>query len=234
MTRIALKLVAILTGLFVLPLVLLRAQPYDSQMLRAFLLPPADCAAPCFLGVRPGITTLVDAQVILAAHPWIDHIAATNVEHIYRAELAPAFPLWRSGASSPLLRIEDDVVTWVFWQANSVSRGDLRLALGAPSTIRVIHDSIEGSLPLLFMYSEYHLWVVSPLFTCALNQRSFWRGVSAWQGIYIGEVDTVNSFFGQSSIGATLPSTAMLPVTWIDDLPLARWVYDLRRMDRCA
>jgi hypothetical protein len=72
MTRTIPKLAVSLLGLFVLPLFVIRAQPYDQTRhdpaLRAFLMPPEDCAAPCFLGIQPGITTLEQAATILEQH----------------------------------------------------------------------------------------------------------------------------------------------------------------------
>ncbi len=55
----------LLSGLFLLPVLLIRAQPYDDGGLRAFLTPPEDCPAPCFMGIRPGVTTTEEALEIL-------------------------------------------------------------------------------------------------------------------------------------------------------------------------
>lgn len=49
---------------------LIRAQPYDDTALRTLLFPP-DCSLPCFLGIRPGITTAEEAVAILSDHPWV-------------------------------------------------------------------------------------------------------------------------------------------------------------------
>jgi hypothetical protein len=60
--------------LFALTLGALLAQPRDDTAMRAFFAPPQDCATPCFLGIRPDVTTYDQALAILRAQPWIDTI----------------------------------------------------------------------------------------------------------------------------------------------------------------
>lgn len=67
MTRLAL-LVAV--GCLV-SVLLIHAQSYNDSELRAFLTPPEGCPAPCFLGIRPGLTTAAEAITMLEAHEWI-------------------------------------------------------------------------------------------------------------------------------------------------------------------
>lgn len=52
------RLAVSLTLLLVTPILLIRARPYDASPIRDALLPPAGCAAPCFMGLRVGQTTL--------------------------------------------------------------------------------------------------------------------------------------------------------------------------------
>lgn len=51
-----------------------RARPYSSEAVRALLDAPADCAAPCWSGIRPGVTKIEDAVALLKANPWVDEI----------------------------------------------------------------------------------------------------------------------------------------------------------------
>ena len=48
-------------------LMFVHQQPDQLSDLQDFLLPPADCAVPCFLGIRPGVTSLVAAIEALRA-----------------------------------------------------------------------------------------------------------------------------------------------------------------------
>src|SRR5688572_3629883 len=68
--RFALALTTLFTGL----LGAIHLQPYDDSDVRAFVAPPQDCAAPCFMGIRPGETTVGEAVDILWAHPWVDQV----------------------------------------------------------------------------------------------------------------------------------------------------------------
>lgn len=71
MTRTYFKLMLPLMLSGVLALLLVRAMPYDDTTLRAFLTPPMDCAAPCFMGIQLGVTTIDEAVVLLEAHEWV-------------------------------------------------------------------------------------------------------------------------------------------------------------------
>ena len=64
----------VLTLLFAACLGLIRAQPYHDSELRAFVTPPDGCPMPCFLGIRPGVTTADEALAILEAHEWVGEV----------------------------------------------------------------------------------------------------------------------------------------------------------------
>lgn len=71
MITIACKLVVLCMGLFLLPLTLIHSQPYDAWALTSLLTPAHDCPTPCFLGVRPGETTVNTAGRLLQSDPAI-------------------------------------------------------------------------------------------------------------------------------------------------------------------
>lgn len=218
MLRVWLRLIGFLTAVWALPILILRAQPYKAGDLRAFLTPPAGCPAPCFLGVQPGITRLDEAQIILEAHPWIARVEPDRVAGIYRAILSPETELAQRGAPAPLLQVDSGVVRWIFWNPHMVTRGELRLALGPPETIRVVHDHVYGSVPLLLLYPQYDLRVISPLYICTLSQARFWNSQDDWNGIYIGDAGDANHNFGVSNTGQLLPSSDIEPVAWLHNL----------------
>lgn len=74
MIRLLTRPLLLLTISLVLPVMLIRAQPYDDSELRAFLTPHEDCPAPCFMGMRPGMTTAQEAVAILNEHEWVGEI----------------------------------------------------------------------------------------------------------------------------------------------------------------
>jgi hypothetical protein len=70
MTAVFTKTSLILLALFAGLVGLIRAQPHDDNQLGAILRPPSGCPMPCFLGIRPGVTTVDEAVAILEAQPW--------------------------------------------------------------------------------------------------------------------------------------------------------------------
>lgn len=82
LTRLTLKLALIPTLIFAALISLIRAQPYDDSELREFLTPPQGCPAPCFMGIRPGVTTVDEAVAILERHEWVGQIAFSNYRNM--------------------------------------------------------------------------------------------------------------------------------------------------------
>jgi hypothetical protein len=65
-----------LTLLLSVSIAVIRAHPYDDIAMRAFLVPSLECPMPCFLGIRPGATTVEEAHSILAHCRTIQAIVA--------------------------------------------------------------------------------------------------------------------------------------------------------------
>src|SRR5690349_20269941 len=70
MTHLYLRLTLFPIALITVALLLIHAQPYDDHDLREILLPEG-CPAPCFMGIRPGVTTADEAAAILKSSKWI-------------------------------------------------------------------------------------------------------------------------------------------------------------------
>ena len=80
-------------------LMLISAQPYDNHELRRVLLPD-DCSMPCFIGIRPGVTTVEDTVKLLAASKWvgeIDNDIIDNQQGFIRWDWSDQKPSWISG-----------------------------------------------------------------------------------------------------------------------------------------
>lgn len=65
------RFVLSLTLCFTIGLLALRVQTVDDADLRALLLPPAGCPAPCFMNVRPGETDGNTALDSITRHQWV-------------------------------------------------------------------------------------------------------------------------------------------------------------------
>src|ERR1041385_6114371 len=71
MTHVYLRFTLIPIALFTAVLLLIHAQLYDDHKLRELLLPDG-CPAPCFMGIRPGVTTMDEVPRILEKSGWIE------------------------------------------------------------------------------------------------------------------------------------------------------------------
>lgn len=91
MIALLLRCAALLTVLSMLALGAILGQPRDDAAMRAFFT-PQDCAAPCFLGIRPGVTREDEALAILRSQPWIDALQqnADSVTWVWNGK-QPAF-----------------------------------------------------------------------------------------------------------------------------------------------
>lgn len=69
-----LRPILFLSGIFTLGLLMLRLLPYSDSDLRPLFVPD-DCAQPCFMGIRPGETTIAEAVALLESHAWVGEIS---------------------------------------------------------------------------------------------------------------------------------------------------------------
>ncbi len=77
MTRLILLPVALLLFVFAGLVGVIRAGASDAHALDALIAPSEEFppqAQPCFMGLRPGVTSVAEAFRILETHPWVDEI----------------------------------------------------------------------------------------------------------------------------------------------------------------
>jgi hypothetical protein len=67
--RFVVLVIPVLTAMAALP----RVRPYDDSAFRAFFMPPG-CELPCFMGIRPGETTVAEAITLLQNHQWVRRV----------------------------------------------------------------------------------------------------------------------------------------------------------------
>lgn len=136
------RAVLLLSLLLMLPIVFIRAQHYDNTALRTALIPPEGCPAPCFLGIRPGVTSGSEALDILRDHDWVRWAwerrtlstgAGSDVLLLWRWDsAAPDFI--RGSEGDPVAVVTNGIVESIHFTSN-VSFGDLTLAFGAPDEV---------------------------------------------------------------------------------------------------
>ncbi len=72
--QLFLRLVLILNVVLALPIFIIRAQPRPEQASLDLPVSIEDCLQPCFLGIRPGVTTVDEAMSILQSHEWVQSV----------------------------------------------------------------------------------------------------------------------------------------------------------------
>lgn len=177
-TYLLLRLTLVLCGLLTALVVLIRAQPYDDAELRAFLTPPDGCPMPCFMSIRPGVTTADEAVAILEVHEWVGHMKVyiDRTGHIYLLQWS-----W-SGAQPPLIdgsklayiSVRQDTVRSLTAETR-IAFGDLWLALGKPDIGRM--GSTGGQPPFLIQSAGYRgsSLGVQSMIPCPVHLHDFFQ-----------------------------------------------------------
>jgi len=133
------KSALILTLLFTLSIALIRAQRYDNQELRAFLI-PSDCLSPCWQGIRPGETNVFGVMELLKANKWVSSIHYENY-----STFSNGYIRWNwSGLQPSLILVGDSTNLWFdnniaqnFYVETQVNFGDIWLLLGKPDWFNI-------------------------------------------------------------------------------------------------
>lgn len=134
---------------------------------------------PCFMGIRPGVTTGYDALELLRINNWVRYIQNINVATGTRTfsgsiswEWSGRQPTWIDPQHDSWLWMGENHVEYIAIRAR-VSLGDIWLAYGAPTSGTVFSDA-DARLPTLYyeaIYPRQHILVtiggVCPL-------RNYW------------------------------------------------------------
>ena len=158
-----------LTLLAMIPISLIRAQPYDDAGLGALLLPATQCAQRCWLGIQPRVTTAVEAQAILQQLEPVrelDQNIGDALGQIY----------WRWQRSSGFISPDIDELAYI-WLENNVVRNvylpgfrsfaEVYLALGPPEKVYIFRDNLLGGRQMVYLaLYPRDMYVASPI-SCA-------------------------------------------------------------------
>ncbi len=113
-----LKCVPLLTFIFAALVGLIRARPYDDSELHAILVPSDGCALPCFMGIRPGLTSRQEAIAILRAHPWVGETSMESAQLAMTSAITWRWsglqPSFINGSSGGELRTAGNMVTAIY------------------------------------------------------------------------------------------------------------------------
>lgn len=103
-------LMLIPTILFTAILLIIHAQPYDDHELRQLLLPEG-CPAPCFMGIRPGVTSMKEAVRLLRSNDWVRDLQPFNFCNASHCKVKAYEIIWSDKAPSWLSRLVPAEIT---------------------------------------------------------------------------------------------------------------------------
>jgi hypothetical protein len=159
MMRFYLKFTLVSFILLSAVMVLIRAQPYDDHELRALLLPEG-CEMPCFMGIRPGVTTADEAIRLLQASEWTNSV--NTYDNGDTQQLGTVTWRWNDHASHFLsaadintLSVTDNIVENIYiW--TSVPFGEMWLTLGTASQYGLTTVSVMENSPVYMLYDHFY------------------------------------------------------------------------------
>ncbi len=156
--------VPLITG-FTVYMLILHIQPAHTADLRALFMPPDTCFDPCFMGIRPGFTTVDEAITILNAHRWVKSVSAPPSTS--RREEDLLILNW-NGAQSPYIDTQSTsaLITCGNWICGlsiptNLELGAFLLEFGQPdsATLRSIPDAPHAIIIYAANYSDMQFTV---------------------------------------------------------------------------
>ncbi|MEO8393951.1 MAG: hypothetical protein ABI700_13250 [Chloroflexota bacterium] len=185
MIGLLLRAIFVLVLAFALALGVIIVQPEDAA-LRAFFAPP-DCAAPCFLGIRPGVTTVDQALALLQASSWVRGINTAESESPAHAQTntniywgwtgqQPDFVFDLAAFTLPYMHIRNGIVQYIRL-VTRIPYGDAWLSLGVPSTGTLTVRN-PNSANFVYLHSAGYFGgklVFDTEVTCPVTPAAFWN-----------------------------------------------------------
>jgi hypothetical protein len=186
MSRFYLILTLIPTIVFTVVLLVIHAQPYDDHQLRALLLPDS-CAAPCFMGIRPGITTVEQALALLRQNDGVQIIKVDPTEVNGSASQITRIS-WSWNTTSPqrspfidtrksgVINVSDGKVYGIDIET-SVQLGDYWLVENAPKAynLRTIATSDAGNLLMVLLIDGQSGTILKGTKRCPYLSSRLWQ-----------------------------------------------------------
>ncbi len=175
MPHVYLRIVVIPLVFFAFGLWFIRAQPYDDHELRQLLLPEG-CPAPCFMGIRPGVTTMDEAVVILEANSWVGEIRTrTGTIEWTWSNLSPKIVDRRYPGYVQHSNIPGEECCVGSLKFNSLfTLGDLYLLLGEPPRTNLVLAPALTYALVSISYVDQSIRLFTSV-GCPINKQTFWR-----------------------------------------------------------
>lgn len=141
--------------LFAALLIVIHAQPYDDHGMRQQISADA-CTLPCFMGIRPGITTVDEAYQRLSENVWVGDMSKQVLNDLYGTitwTWSDQKPLWIADHSKGQVQIRDRIVSAVVINTRLLL-GDTRLLLGVPDT-EIVDTKANANREGIYYFAFY-------------------------------------------------------------------------------
>ena len=155
MSRFLIRFILIPICLLIGAALLIRSQVHDDTPVGEVhnlhdVLPPERCPAPCFMGIRPGVTTSKEAITLLKNNVWVDQVVPNNTENPYQiwwtwSKDAPDF--LKTTPTNPNFPVNgevhsnSDIVTGIYFTPN-LTLDDIVQLWGLPDESQLIFGGI--------------------------------------------------------------------------------------------
>ncbi len=156
MPRFYLRLILIPTALFTIVLILIHAQPYDDHELRELLLPEG-CPAPCFMGIRPEVTTMDEALQILRANDLVKDVQSYATVIGWKWNNVKS--IWNDSRGGKIIAKSDSQLVDTIILYTNISIGEVQLTLGSPDMeiVGIPQGNANPYVGYVGIYQQYGL-----------------------------------------------------------------------------
>lgn len=131
MLRLWRQLCIRIVSIALLSILVIHLQPAENAELSAFFIPPPDCPTPCWLGIRPGQTTVIEALHLLENHEWI--AAVQQSASFYDFKWSGDQPAWIDTDFASHFRASGSIVEAIRIRTH-LHTGTIMALLGHPET----------------------------------------------------------------------------------------------------
>ncbi len=175
MPRYYLLLAGLSLAFLSIPLILIRAQPYDDYDLRQLLLPD-NCPVPCSMGIRPGVTTMEEALAILKSNPWVSDLRqdAGTIRWTW-SDRSPSIVDRNYPGYAQHSNVPDELCCVGSVKFNShFTLGALYLLLGDPPRTNRIRSPSSNSVLVSISYIDQSIRLFTSI-GCPINKPFYWQ-----------------------------------------------------------
>lgn len=175
MTRIIVKLTLTLSFTFLLAIALLHVRAYDDSEWRTLI----GCDAPCWQGIRPGVTSRDEAIALLQNHPWVTDLL------VYGRRISWSWsgqqPTLIDSSYPGMIWAQDERVQQVKLSLN-VPFGDVWLLFDQPQSGGMELGGVTIAQPRVYRASHLAVYAypdgvmqAQSILTCPLRPGAFWN-----------------------------------------------------------